>query len=429
MARLRPVLHFTPERGWMNDPHGVVWARGEYHLFYQANPATTQWAQPIEWAHAVSADLVSWRDLGTSLAPEPGEEGCWSGSVVIDDDGSPQLFYTRPKPGDWQHGQVVGASGSADLHEWLRWPGVPVVDGPATTGLPLFDFRDPQVRREGDGWRMVVGAGLRGVGGAAVQYRSRDLRDWQFDTLLCSRESGGELDMGTVWECPQFLEVDGRWVLLFSAMDGQRLTRASYALGDYDGQVFTPTHWGVLEPTGTAYATTTFRDDLGRPCMMSWLKETSEGVGEDSGWASAQSVVAVLQVSAGKLTAVPHPNLNRHLPAYADFEGKLKSEVGRAFVLDVSLGSTSGLDLVVAGERPWRLRFDPELGELRVEDKSGAVRALKVDSELGDTRVIVDADICEVYAARQEGFIAFRVPSNPAARITAIAQRGRLSII
>lgn len=429
MARLRPVIHFTPERGWMNDPHGVVWHGGQYHLFYQANPNGTEWAQPIEWAHATSDDLVGWRDHGTVLSPLAGEEGCWSGSVVIDDAGTPQLFYTRPKAGDWQHGQVIGATGSSDLTTWERWPGEPLIDGPKVTGLDLFDFRDPQVRRAGDGWRMVVGAGLRGEGGAVVQFKSADLRTWEFDTLLCTRPAGGALDTGTIWECPQFLEVDGRWVLIFSAMDGQGLNRASFAVGDYDGSAFTPTHWGELEPTGTAYATTTFTDKAGRPCMMSWLREVPAGVPSDSTWASAQSIVSVLRVLDGKLVAQPHPDLGRQLPAHADFEGKLKSEVGRAFVVDVALGADRALDLIVAGERAWRLTFEPATSELTAQDSNGTFRSLQLGREPGPTRIIVDADICEVYCAAREGFLAFRVPANSAAELSILAPRGRLSIV
>ncbi len=225
----------------MNDPHGIVFADGVYHLFYQYVPGLKQWDSRLSWGHAVSDDLVQWRELTPALEPLPDEVGCWSGSIVLADE--PIMFYTRPTEGEWGRGQVVMATGNRDLSMWERH-GV-VVDGPPSD--EFFDFRDPQVRRDGDLWKMTIGAGQRGVGGCALQYSSPDLRNWEYDGVLAARASDAPLiATGTVWECPQFLEVDGNWVLIVSAMDGADLAQAMYAIGDYDGKAFSPPHLGPL---------------------------------------------------------------------------------------------------------------------------------------------------------------------------------------
>lgn len=235
MTRRRPQFHFTPARGWMNDPHGLVHAGGVYHCFFQYLPDDVQWGPHIQWGHAVSADLVEWEEMAPALTPLQGEIGCWSGSVVLGE--QPTMFYTRPTEGEWSRGQVVMAVGSADLSTWTR-EGI-VIDGPPSP--EFFDFRDPQVRRDGEGWKLTIGAGQRGVGGCALQYSSPDLRHWHYDGVLAARASdAGPLSTGTVWECPQFLQVDGQWVLIVSAMDNADVAEVLYAIGDYDGLRFMP---------------------------------------------------------------------------------------------------------------------------------------------------------------------------------------------
>ena len=90
---MRPAIHFTPPRNWLNDPHGICWADGKYHLFYQHNPAGKDWAPGIVWGHATSSDLLHWHHQPVALAPYQDEAGCWSGSVLLQD-GRPTIFYT-----------------------------------------------------------------------------------------------------------------------------------------------------------------------------------------------------------------------------------------------------------------------------------------------------------------------------------------------
>ena len=250
-ARRRPGLHFTPRQGWINDPHGIVWADGCYHLFFQHNPVGTSWGAAVNWGHATSADLVTWDEQRVALAPEPGELGCWSGSVVLSDHGVPTLFYTRVLADAPALGQVARALGDPTLSDRRREPSESVV---VTLPTDVVEFRDPFVWRASDCWRMVAGARLRGGVGAALQYSSADLWEWEYDGIVTQRASSETTGAwtGSMWECPQLFPLDGTWVLLLSVL-----------------------HDTVLK--NVVYATTTFLDRDGHRCAMSWLREDRRG--------------------------------------------------------------------------------------------------------------------------------------------------------
>jgi beta-fructofuranosidase len=343
-------LHFTPRQGWINDPYGVVWADGRYHLFFQYNPAGTSWRAAVSWGHATSADLVTWQEQPVALAPGPGEVGCWSGSVVLSDRGVPTLFYTRIAGADAALGQVARAVADPALRDWRRDPVPAVVTAPED----VLEFRDPSVWRAADGWRMLVGARLRDGAGAALQYRSADLREWAYDGIAAQRpstETAGAWT-GSMWECPQLFPLDGTWVLLVSALHDGVGHDVAYALGDYDGRRFTPQVWGEFGRGGQMYATTTFTDRAGRRCVMSWLREAG-GLPEGSPWAGALSVPWVLRVSGDLLLAEPHPNLAGHPgdagPHPEESDAAVRTLIVDAGIVEMTLDGRSG---ITATRRP-----------------------------------------------------------------------------
>lgn len=310
----------------MNDPHGLVFFNGEYHLFYQYNPTGTDWQHHLSWGHATSSDLVRWTERTPALDPLPDEVGLWSGSVVIAD--VPTMFYTRPHNDDWGHGQVVAARGDADLSEWNR-VGI-VIDGPPDASFR--DFRDPQVRRDGDVWKMTIGAGRRDLaGGCALQFSSGDLLHWDYDGVIASEpfDPHARINHGQVWECPQLLPIDGEWMLTISAMEmEQTYIRQLYAIGSYDGIRFKARTWGDFGHGRIPYAMTTFTDAAGRPCAMAWLRESVAEVPSGSPWTGAQSVVHELRVSGDQVLAPFHRNLDAVVPRSALRAGEI-GEVAR----------------------------------------------------------------------------------------------------
>ena len=394
---MRPRLHFTPHSGWINDPHGVVFADGRYHLFFQYNPAGTVWSEDVHWGHAVSDDLLTWQERPVALAPADGEAGCWSGSLVFDGD-EPVIVYTRVEGPDRALGQVALARGSAGLETWRRDPAEAVVPGPPD-GLDVTAFRDPYVWRAGDGWRMIVGASLAGVDGAALQYSSADLVDWTCDGVLAQRPTTASAGVrtGAMWECPQLFELDGSWVLLFSVWADDVLHHVAYGVGDYDGRRFAARSWHRFGHGDLMYATTTFLDADGRRCALSWLRST-----EGSGWAGAHSVPYVLRLDGDLLLATPHP-------ALTGAPGDPASPLGPAAAVELSAPTTLTRGALT-------VTTDAADGTVTVAD-GGDPRLVMPWPGGAAVRLLVDADIVELTVAGVPGIGTARCAPDPAAAL------------
>lgn len=243
----RPRLHFAPQRHWLNDPNGLLWFDGEYHLFYQHNPFANGWGR-CSWGHAVSRDLLSWEPLPVAI-PEADGEMVYSGSAVVDThntagfnpSGGPALvaIYTgHHRKRDRRENQNLAYSLDRG-RTWTRYAGNPVLD------LGRSEFRDPKVfwHAPTTRWIMVVTFSDEQAIGF---FASSDLKAW---TALSRFAPGG--DGHLVWECADCLPLPlegppvpraARWTLVVSrrgARDG-RITQVDYWTGEFDGVTFTP---------------------------------------------------------------------------------------------------------------------------------------------------------------------------------------------
>ncbi|MDO8143797.1 glycoside hydrolase family 32 protein [Isoptericola sp. 178] len=302
---MRPHLHFTAESGWINDPHGLTWHDGAYHLFHQFVPGSMEWAPNCHWGHAVGRDLLTWERRPVAIAPGDGDDGIWTGSLVAED-GTARILYTSVVRPDIGIGRVRVAVPTDDT--WDGWTkGDVLVEAP--DDLDLIAYRDPFVLREDDGWRMFVGAADRAGTAMALTYTSADLTDWAYDGVAASRSTDerSPVWMGALWECPQFFEVDGRWVMVSSIWDDDVLHYAGYAIGSYADGRFEADTWGRLSFGDSYYAPSFFRDRDGRPCLMFWMRGVHD---DDAGWSSCLSVPHVLSVVGERLVATPHPDLD-----------------------------------------------------------------------------------------------------------------------
>ncbi|MEH7120695.1 glycoside hydrolase family 32 protein [Neobacillus vireti] len=236
----RPQLHFSPKENWMNDPNGLVYYKGEYHLFYQYHPYSMVWG-PMHWGHAVSKDLLHWEELPIALYPD--ELGqIFSGSAVIDAQNTSGLktsdedvmvaIFTHH--GEDNEKQSIAYSNDRG-RTWVKYEGNPVIPNPG-----IKDFRDPKVywHEESGKWVMSLASG-----DCIRFYGSPNLIDWE---LLS--EFGSEYGAhGGVWECPDLIElpVEGeeqkKWVLIVSINPGgpNGGSVVQYFTGDFDGVKFT----------------------------------------------------------------------------------------------------------------------------------------------------------------------------------------------
>ncbi|MCY9033175.1 GH32 C-terminal domain-containing protein [Bacillus inaquosorum] len=236
----RPQYHFTPEANWMNDPNGMVYYAGEYHLFYQYHPYGMQWG-PMHWGHAVSKDLVTWKHLPVALYPD--EKGTiFSGSAVVDRNNTSGFQTGEEKPlvaiytQDREGHQVQSIAYSNDKgRTWTKYAGNPVIPNPGKK-----DFRDPKVfwYEKEKKWVMLLAAGDR-----ILIYTSKNLKQWTY----ASEFGQGQGSHGGVWECPDLFElpVDGnpnqkKWVMQVSVGNGAVSggSGMQYFVGDFDGTHF-----------------------------------------------------------------------------------------------------------------------------------------------------------------------------------------------
>lgn len=265
----RPQFHFSPEKMWMNDPNGLVYHEGVYHLFYQYYPEDTVWG-PMHWGHAISTDLVHWDHRPIALYPD--ELGfIFSGSAVVDvantsgfgTEGNPALvamFTYHDKQGeeaDRNDFQTQGVAYSLDSGDtWTKFKGNPVLGNEG-----MRDFRDPKVMwyEPSKSWVMTLVAGDH-----AQFYNSKNLKDWTL-TGEFGKDQGAN---GGVWECPDLfkLQVEGtdeeKWVLLISVNPGAPNggSGTQYFIGDFDGNTFTSDQmesrwidWGTDNYAGITY--------------------------------------------------------------------------------------------------------------------------------------------------------------------------------
>ncbi|MET7429831.1 GH32 C-terminal domain-containing protein [Streptomyces flaveolus] len=248
----RPQFHFTPQKNWMNDPNGLVYYKGEYHLFYQYNPNGNSWGD-MSWGHAVSTDLVHWKDLPLAL-PYDDKEMVFSGSAVVDRNNTtgfgtksnpPMVaIYTSAYKDTGKQAQSLAYSLDRG-RTWTKYQGNPVLD------IGSKEFRDPKVQwyEPTKSWLMTVSLSTEHK---VRFYSSKNLKDWE-----PLSEFGPAGATGGVWECPDLfpLAVDGdkdhvKWVLVVNINPGGITggSGAQYFIGDFDGKKFTAEDKGTYTP-------------------------------------------------------------------------------------------------------------------------------------------------------------------------------------
>ncbi|MDL2213475.1 GH32 C-terminal domain-containing protein [Bacteroides sp. OttesenSCG-928-N06] len=231
----RPQYHFSPPYGWMNDPNGMVYKDGEYHLFYQHNPYGSMWGN-MHWGHATSKDLISWEHQPVALAPD-GLGTIFSGCAVVDKDntagfgaGAIVAFYTSASERQTQSMAYSLDNGRS----FTKFDRNPVVTS------TIRDFRDPKVfwHSPTDKWIMILAASQE-----MQLYSSPDLKEWTYESSF-GQDQGAH---GGVWECPDLIElpVEGtnekKWVLICNLNPGGPFggSATQYFTGTFDGQKFT----------------------------------------------------------------------------------------------------------------------------------------------------------------------------------------------
>lgn len=304
--RLRPQYHFLPPANWMNDANGIYW-KGHYHLFYLYNPEAPIWRLEKQWGHAVSEDLVHWKYMSSALSPaaEGPETHCCQSGCVVDHGGIPTAVYACGWP-SIAHSLCLATSRD-DLKTWERYSGNPIIASPPR-GLDVTGFRDPFVWREGNSWYMLVGSGIKNMGGSALLYRSRDLRRWEYlHPLFLGNQSAGQM-----WEVPSIFRLGNRSIFLYSPVPESRFS--AYFVGSYLNHRFRPDRQGKIDLGDYFYAASTFADGNGRRVLLGWIKEgRSQQLTLEAGWAGLLSLPRVISMGPDGLLRMEPPTELRGL--------------------------------------------------------------------------------------------------------------------
>lgn len=219
-------IHVKPNNNWMNDPNGFIYYQGAYHLFYQCFPYNARWGR-MHWNHVISKDLVHWENLGIALFPSKTDDrsGCFSGSAV-EEDGKLYLYYTGvnytvENPEDINlclDEQFVSAQMMITSEDGMQFDNIK----DKKTVIPVIQnsqigdarhTRDPKVWKEEDGWYMVLGSTIEDRKGRLLFFKSTDKEHWDYVNSV----SKGE-EFGWMWECPDYFEVNGKHIIIFSPM-------------------------------------------------------------------------------------------------------------------------------------------------------------------------------------------------------------------
>lgn len=303
----RPLIHFTPKKGWMNDPNGMVFQNGKYHLFFQHNPDSTVWG-PMHWGHATSTDLVHWKEHAIALYPDS-LGTIFSGSAVIDINNTAGFgknamvaIYTNhshelEKAGTDKFQTQSVAYSLDEGKTWTKYKGNPVLKNPG-----IRDFRDPKVSwyAPGKKWIMTL-ATLDHI----TFYSSPDLKNWKEESKF-GKELGAH---GGVWECPDLISFTDKgklvWVLIVNLNPGgpNGGSATQYFTGSFDGHVFMPddkaTKW--LDYGPDEYAGITWSNTGNRKILIGWMSNWQyANVVPTQNWRSATTIARELKlVKAG----------------------------------------------------------------------------------------------------------------------------------
>lgn len=449
LEEFRPEYHFTPAKGWMNDPNGMFFLDGEYHLFYQYYPDSTIWG-PMHWGHAVSTDLVNWKELPIAIYPDS-LGYIFSGSAVFDRENTSGLGTTDNPPivAVYTYHNMEGEkSGTTDFQSqgiafstdkgrnWSKYEGNPVLPNQG-----IRDFRDPKVSEiaQADGtkqWVMTLAAQDR------IQFfSSTDLKEWKFR----SEFGQGIGAHGGVWECPDLIPItapngDRKWVLLVSINPGgpQKGSATQYFIGNFENGIFTPDDtlirwldYGPDNYAGVTWANLPKEDS--RTLFIGWMSNWLYAqVVPTQSWRSAMTTARELSLIDinGVLLLKSAPVKELEKLRGEKFNVNLSSGLpSQAVELIASLDGSDSFSLTFSNELGESLHINKEMGLVSIDrSKAGsstfhpdfaAMHSAPMSWKAEELRIFLDASSVEVFVNNGELVLtSLLFPSSPWKKLT-----------
>lgn len=355
-----PAFHYAAPIGWINDPNGFSFFDGKVHLFAQYHPYNNQWG-PMHWLHQTTENFIDWTLEGCALAPDQDYDhaGVFSGSA-IEKDGKHFLMYTgvrKDENGEFQ--QQCLAIGDGKNYEKLKNnPVIPTSLIPQ--GFSEIHFRDPKVWKEGDRYFVVCGSLDEKGQGQAILFSSDDLMNWKFENVMAHSKG----TFGSMWECPDFFELDGTPILMFSPQDMRAKGlefhnghNSVWLTGPFENHQFKDFTAHSLDYGLDFYAPQSVLLPDGRRVMIAWMASWDNPIfKKDFDFAGQMTFPREMWMQEGKLMQKPVRELevNRINPVHLSdikIDGTFKNEkiAGRCSELIIRFKETQNLSALILG--------------------------------------------------------------------------------
>lgn len=346
-------IHFKAPNCWINDPNGFIWYKGWYHLFYQCFPYSAHWGR-MHWGHAVSKDLVNWEEKGIALFPSKTDDrsGCFSGSAIEYKDKMYIYYtgvnYTEEDPENINcciNDTFTAAQLMITSEDGIKFDNI---TDKKTVIPPIEDkkigdknhTRDPKVWRGKDAWYMVLGSTVD-KNGRLLFYKSSDLKTWQY-LNYCEKDG-----FGWMWECPDFFEIDGKGVTIFSPM-GFFNDRNGYdsvavcMLSSFDentGKMGLSENCQLFDYGIDLYAPQSTTDKDGNRVVIAWARMPEAVITEKGEWCGMMCIPRIVDVKNNHVYIRPHTNVKN------SFVTKLSAPKKSGYMLKTTLKNGESINV------------------------------------------------------------------------------------
>ena len=421
---LKPTFHCSPLIGWMNDPNGFSEFNGKFHLFYQYYPYDSVWGS-MHWDHQTTTDFVKWNHERVALAPdqEYDKDGCFSGTAITEGD-THYLVYTSVIPG----AQNQAVAYSKDGVVYSKNPGQnPILTGKdLPDGFSNADFRDPSIFKKDDTYYLLAGNADSSGNKQIICFSSKSITEgWKYLGVTYSRR-----DVGGIFECPDYVTVGDKEVLISSP---QRIARADeYEYQNNDASVYKV---GTFNPRNgrfyyqgsdrleefdkgfSFYAPQTMKTSDGRSILTAWMKSWGESnITKSDGWAGSAVLPRELSVKDNHVYQAPIKELSNYFTSTVnkDFLAIENNSVdmdemqGRTssitFEMDVKDASTAGIEVFKNGMESTKIYYDTNEGVIVFDrsrcgsllDGTRKAKVAPIDGKI-KLQIILDVSSCEVF--------------------------------
>lgn len=298
--------HFKPQKGWVNDPNGLVYYKGYYHIFYQHNPNSEACADPMHWGHARTKDFLEWEELPVALFPDQvyDNNGCWSGTAMVKNDILYVLYTSIHTPQESKEKiQTISLAYSTDGIHFEKHPNNPLICNNPVDDSP--DFRDPAMCCiDGTYYCVIASGNTEELEARLLLYRSEDLVDWDYQGIM------GQWQGCKFTECPSLVPAGDKYLLTVSVCPPEGLGYLEVMCGRFENGKFFVEHTSQIEKGPDQYAAQVFQDHRGRNILITWLPGWCYGTVFRDRNIGCMSIPRELKLQDGRVYAEPVEELS-----------------------------------------------------------------------------------------------------------------------